>query len=244
MCLCDVYGHYSHHCPDLPDFRLALLDLNNPVLETENLTIREILPSYLDPETSQLPIVEIHPPESSASEEFENIYMFSSVTNPSATDLTTHTFYSDEEILEALTAPDYPWDDMHHRSYFLPDEPPSTIAPQFAVESKDFLPPKVDWFKDPIPAPDAFEEGNMANISPVIQVDLAATGGTPELIALGESCTEQEVDEYKTLFKEFRDVFAWSYTETPGLDPAIIEHHIDTWPDVPTVRQKQRPIHL
>ena len=80
--LCDVYGHYSHHCPDLPDFRLALHVLNNPVLETENLTIREILPLYLDPETSQLPIVEIHPPESSASEEFKNIYMFSSVTSP------------------------------------------------------------------------------------------------------------------------------------------------------------------
>ena len=31
--------------------------------------------------------------------------MFSSVTNPSATDLTTHTFYSDEEILEARTPP-------------------------------------------------------------------------------------------------------------------------------------------
>ena len=29
----------------------------------------------------------------------------------------------------------------------------------------------------------------------------------------------------------------------PGLDPAIIEHHIVTWPDVPPVRQKQRPIH-
>ena len=143
--LCDVYGHYSHHCPDLPDFRLALLDLNNPELGTENLTIHEILPSDLDPETAQLPIVEIHPPESSASEEFENIYMFSSVTTPSTTDLTTRSFYSDEEILEALTAPDYPWDDMHHRSYFLPDEPPSTIAPQFAVESKDLLPPQVDW---------------------------------------------------------------------------------------------------
>ena len=84
----------------------------------------------------------------------------------------------------------------------------------------------------------------MANISPVIKIDIAAPGGTPELIALGASCTAQEVEEYKTLFKEFCDVFAWSYTEMPGLDPAIIEHHIDTWPDVPLVRQKQRPIHL
>ena len=30
----------------------------------------------------------------------------------------------------------------------------------------------------------------------------------------------------------------------PGLDPAIIEHHIDTWPDVTPVRQKQRLLSL
>ena len=29
----------------------------------------------------------------------------------------------------------------------------------------------------------------------------------------------------------------------PGLDLAIVEHHIDTWPDAILVRQKLRPIH-
>ena len=29
----------------------------------------------------------------------------------------------------------------------------------------------------------------------------------------------------------------------PGLDPSIVEHHIDTWPDVVPLRQKQWPIH-
>ena len=29
----------------------------------------------------------------------------------------------------------------------------------------------------------------------------------------------------------------------PSLDPSIVEHHIDTWPDVAPVRQKQWPIH-
>ena len=29
-------------------------------------------------------------------------------------------FHSDEDIMEALTDPDFPWDDMHHRAYFLP----------------------------------------------------------------------------------------------------------------------------
>ena len=83
----------------------------------------------------------------------------------------------------------------------------------------------------------------MANISPVIQIDIVAPGSTPELITLGASCSEQELEEYKKLFREFCDVFAWSYTEMPSLDPAIIEHHIDTWPDVRPIRQKEHPIH-
>jgi hypothetical protein len=29
----------------------------------------------------------------------------------------------------------------------------------------------------------------------------------------------------------------------PGLDPSIVEHRIDTWPDITPVRQKQRTLH-
>lgn len=29
-------------------------------------------------------------------------------------------FHYDEDIMEAMNTPDYPWDDMHHRAYFLP----------------------------------------------------------------------------------------------------------------------------
>ena len=125
--ICGIYGHYTNHCPDLLDYRAALFEMNNLDLETAPLTIEEI-----------------HPPVSSSSEEVNTIYMISSVTTPSSTDLTTQTFRTDEEILEALIAPDYPWDDMHHHSYFLPEVSFSNTATQFAVESKDFLPHKVD----------------------------------------------------------------------------------------------------
>jgi hypothetical protein len=44
---------------------------------------------------------------------------------------------------------------------------PPSHNPIFAVETKDFIPSgMVDWLNNPIPAPDAFEEGNLANISP------------------------------------------------------------------------------
>jgi hypothetical protein len=35
------------------------------------------------------------------------------------------------------------------------------------IETKDFIPPgHIYWFNNPIHAPNAFEEGNMANITP------------------------------------------------------------------------------
>lgn len=46
-----------------------------------------------------------------------------------------------------------------------------------------------------------------------------------------------------TLFQEFRDVFAWSYSKMPELDPTIIEHHIDTWSDAIPIHKNQWPIH-
>jgi hypothetical protein len=72
-------------------------------------------------------------------------------------------FHSDEDIMESLIAPRYHWGNMHHRSFLLPQQPPYNN--QFVVESKDFIPHNVvDWLKNPIPSPDAFEESNMENI--------------------------------------------------------------------------------
>ena len=57
------------------------------------------------------------------------------------------------------------------------------------------------------------------------------------------SCSLEEVAAYKALFQEFCDIFAWSYTKILGLDPSIIEHHIETWLYVAPIHQKQWPIH-
>ena len=43
--------------------------------------------------------------------------------------------------------------------------------------------------------------------------------------------------EYTELFKEFHDIFAWSYDEMPGIDPRIVEHEIKTYPNGKLVRQ-------
>ena len=97
--ICGVYGHYSHHCSDLPDYRAALYEMNNLDLEMAPPTIEAI-----------------HPLVSSPSGEVNTIYMISFATTPSSINLTTQTFRTNEEILKSLTAPEYPWDDMYHRS--------------------------------------------------------------------------------------------------------------------------------
>jgi hypothetical protein len=155
-------------------------------------------------------------------------------------------FQCDKEILEELQCPDSPWDALHHRALFLPQEAllPPTLNPIYAVETKDFIPSgHIDWFNNPIPSLDTFEEGNLANISPTIKIGISIKDGIVEEIIIGAACTPQEIAAYKALFQEYRDIFTWSYTKMPGLEPSIVEHHIDTYPDITPVRQKQRPLH-
>ena len=108
---------------------------------------------------------------------------------------------------------------MQHRSFFLPEELVSQLD-QFSVETKDLIHGKFDWFKNPIMTPDAFKEGNMANISPTIKINISTNPKVVEEIMLGAYCSPTEVDAYIALFQEFRNIFAYSYTEMLGLDPS------------------------
>ena len=83
----------------------------------------------------------------------------------------------------------------------------------------------------------------MGVISPTIPIDIFVKPGIVEHIHIGSSCSEEEIRTLTSLFKEFRDVFAWSYEEMPGIDPSIVIHEIQTYPHTKPVRQKLRPIH-
>ena len=89
---------------------MALANLRQHSLESEITLIEEVQP----------------PPPSSDT---MSIYMMSSSTEPlvsttnhDPSDLSLRCFCNDEEILESLTAPKYPWDNMHHCLFFLPEE--------------------------------------------------------------------------------------------------------------------------
>jgi len=56
-----------------------------------------------------------------------------------------------------------------------------------------------------------------------------------ENIHVGKTCSPSKLEIYCALFREFRDVFAWSYEEMPGIDLSIIELEIKMYLDVKPV---------
>jgi hypothetical protein len=88
-----------------------------------------------------------------------------------------------------------------------------------------------------------FAKGNLSNISPTIPIDISVKPGIVENVHIGASCSPEEIVTYIALFKEFCDIFAWSYEEMLGIDPAIFFHEIKTYPRARPVRQCLHPFH-
>jgi hypothetical protein len=88
-----------------------------------------------------------------------------------------------------------------------------------------------------------FAEANLRNISPTIPIDISIKPGIVENVHIGASCFADEIVTYTSLFKESRDIFARSYEEMPGIDPAIVVHEIKTYPGAKPVWQRLRPVH-
>ena len=64
---------------------------------------------------------------------------------------------------------------------------------------------------NPLPREGIFVEGNMENISATIPINSFANPNIIENVHIGANCSPEEITIYTSLFKEFHDVFAWSY---------------------------------
>jgi hypothetical protein len=69
------------------------------------------------------------------------------------------------------------------------------------------------------------------------------TNEKPQFINLGLGCSKQEKDSFIKLFKEFKDVFAWTYEDLKTFDPNIIQHAIPMKPHTLPFQQKLRKMH-
>jgi hypothetical protein len=132
-------------------------------------------------------------------------------------DYISHIFPLDESIMEIISIEEVPWDENHHRSYFLP--PLEEIQKYIHSISP---PDVVDSLQSPMLTQDTISEGNLGNISSMVIIDISIKEGIVEHINLNANCSLKEVVSYTALFKEFHDVFTWRYEEMLGIDPSII----------------------
>jgi hypothetical protein len=129
-------------------------------------------------------------------------------STPSLGDLSPNPFCfifpMDEMIMSVME--DTPWNNGHHCSIL--------FLEQHTIESYQWIStPSTVVIISTIPESthNVFSEGNLSNISPTIPLNISIKPGIVENLHIGASCSPEEIITYKSLFKEFCDVFSWSY---------------------------------
>jgi hypothetical protein len=145
-------------------------------------------------------------------------------------------FPTDEMIMFVME--DTPWDDGHHRSILFLEQHTLKNYQRISTPSTVVVISTV-----PGSTHDVFVEGNLSNISPTIPIDISVKPGIFENVHIGASCSLDEIVTYTSLFKEFCDIFTWSYEEMPGIDPAIVVHEIKTYPGAKPIWKRLHPVH-
>jgi hypothetical protein len=133
---------------------------------------------------------------------------------------------SDETAIEAMTSLDKPWEDLHHRSYFLPNLR-QIEAGKFTITMTGDQPCPINL----LATQEIYSEGNMVTIAETIPINISRNPGVVENVFVRADLSPEEIQIYTDLFKEFHDIFAWSYEEIPGIDPKIVEHEITMYPN-------------
>jgi hypothetical protein len=104
------------------------------------------------------------------------------------------TFPLDEAIIESMNCFNKPWDDMHHRSYFLLELE--------RIEQDDFrstLSEIVGHIVVPLDTHDIYAERNMASISPTITINFSCTPDKIQNVHIGADCSPEEILIYTEL---------------------------------------------
>ncbi|KAB2615234.1 hypothetical protein D8674_021822 [Pyrus ussuriensis x Pyrus communis] len=93
--------------------------------------------------------------------------------------------------------------------------------------------------EDVTAAPPQLEDGGQATVDDLKELNLG-TSKEPKPIFVSALLSTDEIEEYYQLLLEYKDVFAWTYKEMPGLDPIIAVHHLAVRPGTRPIKQTQR----
>ena len=130
-----------------------------------------------------------------------------------------------------------PWEELHHRSYFIPE-----LDHLECEDFREILSERIGSPMVPLSSPGLMANGNMASISSTIPINISRDLSKIENVYIGAECSHAEILEYTKIFKEFHDIFACSYNEMLGIDPRIVEHEIKTYPNAKHVPQHLRAV--
>jgi hypothetical protein len=107
---------------------------------------------------------------------------------------------SNKEVIEAMTSPDKPWDDLHHRSYILPE--------LSRIEAGEFTLTMIGDRSCPInilATHEIYTEGNMATIAETIPINISRIPGFIDNVFIGAYCSPEEM---------------------PDIDPQRVDHEL------------------
>ena len=79
-------------------------------------------------------------------------------------------------------------------------------------------------------------EGYKPNIEETEMINLVDEGEIEKSVKIGVNFPKDMKEEFIALLKEFKELFAWSYQDMPGLDTEIIVHRISVKPECPSVQ--------
>ncbi|XP_061999282.1 uncharacterized protein LOC133716611 [Rosa rugosa] len=88
-------------------------------------------------------------------------------------------------------------------------------------------------------APPELEDGGQATVDELKELNLG-TEEDPRPVFVSASLSPEEEREYHDLLLEYKDVFAWTYKEMPGLDPKVAVHRLAVKPEARPIKQTQR----
>jgi hypothetical protein len=83
----------------------------------------------------------------------------------------------------------------------------------------------------------------MNSSSLMYETDNLGTEENTQNINLGMGCSEKERSAFIKLFKEFKEIFSWTYDDLKTFDPNIIQHVIPMKPQTQPFQQKLRKMH-
>ena len=126
---------------------------------------------------------------------------FSSLSRSALTSISNpfeQVFHTDESIREFLSMDELPWDDLHHKSSFLPnlDRFENYFSSIFTIDY-------VKEPQNPISIKNLDSEINLGNISTTVPTDILVKPGIVENIHIGASYMIDKINTYKSLFQEF-----------------------------------------